>query len=103
MDTRVNIYTLIDYNEFYGLDKPLGVAQNLIRNIPSVTMLNYIAGFNVNLYLNENGDHPGKTQAYLIGSLVSKAGSTTLEKWNKVLQKQVNEGHAPMVIWNYSN
>ncbi|MBS0645506.1 MAG: hypothetical protein JSR97_02800 [Verrucomicrobia bacterium] len=103
MDTRVSIYTLIDHKEFYGDDKPISVAQNLIRNIPSVTLLNYVSGFNVNLYLNEHSEDSGKIQAYLIDNLVSRAGGETLTSWKKVLNKQVENGHAPVVIWNYSN
>jgi len=42
--------------EYYGFSKTLEDAKNLIRNIPSETLINYISGINLNLYLLENDD-----------------------------------------------
>ena len=55
-DTRMNIFLLLDHKEYYGSEKYLAEAEDLIKDIPSLTLLNYISGFGVNLYLNENRD-----------------------------------------------
>jgi len=103
MDTRVNVFTLIDYNDFYSEEKSLAEALNVIRNIPSITLLNYVSGFNVNLYLRENFEYSGKIQAYILDSVLRKAPVLLTEKWREILESNKNEGHSPVIIWNYSN
>lgn len=102
-DTRNTVYLLLDYKEYYGQEKTLADAAELIKDIPSITLLNYISGFSVNLYLNEHNDHSGKIQAYMVDSIIRKTGEAGITKWLSVIQKQVGNGHAPMLIWNYSN
>ncbi|SDH66768.1 hypothetical protein [Chitinophaga filiformis] len=103
MDTRTNVFTLIGYKDFYGQEKSLPDALNIIRNIPSTTLLKYISGFNVNLYLRENFEHSGKIQAYLLDSVLRRAPASITEKWKEILESNKNEGNAPLIIWNYSN
>jgi hypothetical protein len=103
MDTRINIFLLIDYKEYYDEDKKIEDALNLLRGIPSITLINYISGFSVNLYLQENSEHSGKIQRHLINNLVVKAGSEVIEKCQTVLLKQINKGHSPVIFWSYSN
>ncbi len=103
MDTRVRIFLLLDYKEYYGLDKTIEDAEELIRDIPSVTLLNYLSGFGVNLYLYDNTEHTGKIQFMLVNCLLSKCNSSVQQKWAAEVKKQAEKGFAPIMFWNYSN
>ncbi|WP_026750681.1 hypothetical protein [Sediminibacterium sp. C3] len=103
MDTRVRIHLLLDYKEYYGADKTLEDAIELIRNIPSVTLLNYLSGFAVNLYLYDNDENTGKIQFMLVSSLLDKCGKHIQQKWVSEVNKQSEKGFTPMMFWNYSN
>ncbi|RZK44437.1 MAG: hypothetical protein EOO61_03775, partial [Hymenobacter sp.] len=103
LDTRMNLLLLLDYKEYYGMEKSLADARTLLAGIPSTTLLNYIAGFGVNLYLNENSDDAGKIQRMLVLSLLKKCGPAAIEKWQEVVIRQANNGHSPTMFWNYSN
>lgn len=103
MDTRVKIYLLLDYKEYYGADKTIDDAIKLIQNIPSLTLLNYISGFAVNLYLYDNNENAGKIQFMLVRSLLDKCDTTAQQKWVSEIKKQAEKGFTPMMFWNYSN
>jgi len=103
MDTRVRIFALLDYKEYYGVDKSISDAEDLIKNISSVTLLNYISGFGVNLYLHENTEHTGKIQFMLVSSLLNKCDVSVQQKWVSEVKRQADKGHAPIMFWNYSN
>lgn len=94
---------LLDHKEFYGSEKTLLDAENLIQNIPSVTLLNYISGFCVNLYLYENTEYTGKIQFLLVSSLLNKCDKATQQKWVTEVQRIGKAGHSPIMFWNYSN
>ena len=47
MDTRIKIMLSVDYKEYYGIEKTIEDANNLIKNIPSSTLINYISGFSL--------------------------------------------------------
>lgn len=102
-DTRMRIFLLLDYSEYYGQDKSFEDAVELIKGIPSGALLNYIAGFNVNLYLNENNDDSGKMQFNIVDSLLGKCSNESQDKWVEVIQKQHANGHTPIMFWNYTN
>lgn len=102
-DTRMRVFLLLDYNEYYGQDKSFEDAEELIKGIPSGALLNYVAGFNVNLYLNENNDDSGKIQFMLVSNLLDKCDKESRDKWVEVVKKQHKNGHAPIMFWNYSN
>lgn len=103
LDTRVRIFLLLDYKEYYGLEKNLADAEKLIKGIPSATLLNYLAGFSVNLYLRENNEDAGKIQFMLVNSLLGKCSKTIQEKWVTEVKRQSEKGHMPIMFWNYSN
>ena len=54
MDTRRRLITLVDYSIYYGEDKTIDDAMSLIKDIPSLSLINYISGFNIQLYLKDN-------------------------------------------------
>ena len=103
MDTRVRIYVLLDHNEYYGVDKTIDDAIELIRDIPSATLLNYLSGFAVNLYLYDNDEHTGKIQFMLVSSLLDKCDTSVQQKWVAEVKKQAEKGFTPIMFWNYSN
>jgi len=103
MDTRVIIYLLLDHQEYYGVDKTIDDAIELIRDIPSITLLNYFSGFGVNLYLYDNDEHTGKIQFMLVSSLLDKCDTEVQQKWVAEVKKQVEKGFTPIMFWNYSN
>lgn len=103
MDTRVRMYLLLDHEEYYGINKTIDDALELIRDIPSVTLLNYLSGFAVNLYLHDNDEHTGKIQFMLVSSLLSKCSTEVQQKWVTSVRKQEEKGFTPMMFWNYPN
>lgn len=103
MDTRVRIFLLLDYKEYYGADKTIDDAIGLIQDIPSITLMNYLSGFAVNLYLYDNNENAGKIQFMLVSSLLDKCGITAQQKWVSEVKKQAEKGFTPMMFWNYSN
>jgi hypothetical protein len=103
LDTRMNLKTIIDYNEVYGVSKDISFADTLIKDIPSVTLLNYISGFNIKLYLNEVGKEAYNIQIQLLNNLIVKAGEPTIEIFMRVFQKHLDQQQWPMVFWQYSN
>ncbi|WP_158861614.1 hypothetical protein [Lunatibacter salilacus] len=103
LDTRMNLKTIIDYNEVYGETKDVSFADTLIKDIPSVTLLNYISGFNIKLYLNEVSTDAYNIQIQLLNNLIVKAGEPTIEIFKKVFQKHLDQQQWPIVFWQYSN
>ncbi len=103
MDTRVRVFLLLDYKSYYGVEKSIADAEDLIRDIPSITLLNYLSAFNVNIYGHDNDEYTGKVQSNLAGSLLSKCDNEVQKKWVFEVEKHANEGHSPIMFWNYSN
>lgn len=103
MDTRTRVTLLLDYEEFYGENKGFDDAKHLIKDIPSETLLNYISGLNVNLYLRENDDDFNILQIVLTKNLLETIGEVAHNKFKEVYQKQLDAGHTPIVFWNYTN
>jgi hypothetical protein len=103
MDTRVRIFVLLEYKEYYGIEKTIEDAEELIRDIPSVTLMNYLSGFGVNLYLYDNDENTGKIQFMLVSNLLDKCDTAVQQKWGLEVKKQAEKGFAPIMFWNYSN
>lgn len=103
MDTRTKVYLLLDYEEYYGEKKTIDDARNLINDIPSESLINYISGINCNLYLKENDDESQRLQIVLAKGLLRLIGPDAERKYVEVINKQNNAGHAPMIFWNYTN
>lgn len=103
LDTRMNLKTIIDYYEVYGETKDVSDADILIKDIPSVTLLQYISGFNIKLYLNEVSDEAYKIQVQLLNILIVKAGEPTIEILKNVFQKHIDQQQWPVVFWQFSN
>ena len=103
MDTRVSVYLLLDYQTYYGHKKTLADAITLIKDIPSTTLINYISGINVNLYLHDNDEYTGKLQFQLVDSLLGKCTDEARKKWVEVIKKEGNNGFMPILFYNYSN
>jgi len=102
-DTRMNIFLLLDYHIYYGEEKSFIDAQELIKNIPSSTLLNYISGFGVNLYLSEFAEDTGKIQFSLVDSLLGKCGKIAQAKWVSVIESEQENKNTPIMFWSYSN
>lgn len=103
MDTRTRVCLLLDYSEYYGLSKTIEDAKNLIKDIPSESLINYISGINSNLYLRENDDDSTTLQIGLIKNIIEPLGESTEKKFIEVYQKQIQGGHTPIIFWNYTN
>ena len=103
MDTRVSLFLLLDYQNFYGEEKTINDAVDLIREIPSLTLINYVSGFNVSLYLHENDDEMGKIQFRLVNSLLGKCDLQMQSKWRDVVIRESKNGFSPIMFYNYSN
>lgn len=103
MDTRMRLLTIVDYKEFYGIDRDQDDAVILISGIPSTTLLFYISFFSVNLYLNENSENAQSIQIELINNFLVKAGKDTIDKCKEVYDRMYKNGFAPVFLWPYSN
>ncbi|MBI3518211.1 MAG: hypothetical protein HY062_02480 [Bacteroidetes bacterium] len=103
MDTRMQLKVIIDYNEVYGSSKSMEDALDLIKDIPSVTLISYISGFNIKLYLKDVGIEAHEIQIQLLNNLIVKAGEDTIERFKVIFQNHLDKGHWPVVIWRYSN
>lgn len=103
MNTRINMYVLLDHQEYYGFDREISDLVELIGEIPTETVINLVSWMNVNLYLNETDERPGLIQAQLIGAIQRHLNNDDKIKWVEVLNEQKRKGHNPMLVWNYSN
>lgn len=102
MDTRSTVYTLFDYHLYYGTEKIIDDAEELISNISSVALLDYISECIVNLYLSNNGNETGKIQFMLVSRLLDKCDVTAKKKWKDEVLKQGKNGNSPIMLWDYS-
>lgn len=103
MNTRINVYVLLDHHEYYGTDlEPTDVIE-LIKDIPTDTLINQISWMNIRLYLNENAENSGVIQAEIVGSIYRHMAPDHQQKWLEVLHEQKKKGHNPVLVWNYSN
>lgn len=103
MDTRNRIFSLLDFSNFHNKDATLEDAAKLINGIPSITLLGYISGFSVNLYLNEQSENAGKVQKFLLISLLGKTGEEYNLHCQNVIDSAIKKKQSPMLFWNYSN
>ncbi|CAM1346817.1 hypothetical protein [Tenacibaculum insulae] len=103
IDTRMNLYVLVDYNDFFGKHKNYDEAKELINKISSRNLLEYISFFSVNLFLNENNENTGKTQFNLVNRLLGNCGKDKQLKWTSTIKEIAQKGHSPIMFWNYSN
>lgn len=101
MDTRIQLYQLAEYSELYGEKQNMDYVKGLLKGIPSTTLINYISGFNMLLYLN---DQEYELQKGILYDLLNKM--TTIDR-NDVLNRiQYSEGKVNasyIFFWNYSN
>ena len=103
MDTRASFFLLLDYKIYYGEEKSLDQVVSLINGIPSLTLINYLSGFNVNLYLHDNDGDTGKIQFQLVNSLLCKCDDWVQAHWVEVVRREGNNGFKPIMFYNYSN
>lgn len=101
MDTRIQLYQLAEYSELYGEKQNMDYVKGLLKGIPSTTLINYISGFNMLLYLN---DQEYELQKGILYDLLNKM--TTIDR-NDVLdriKRAENRAKNPYIFfWNYSN
>lgn len=100
MDTRRRLITLVDYSFYYGEDKTIDDAMSLIKDIPSLSLMNYISGFNIQLYLK---DDDAKTQFNLINSLLGAQEKSVRDNYVQKVQELRNENRLPIFFYRYSN
>jgi hypothetical protein len=103
MDTRVRVFLLFDYKGYYGVEKTLEDAENLIRNISSITLLDCISRFSVGTYLHDNSDDTGKIQFRNVNTLLGKCDPVVQQKWVSEVREKSRNGHSPIMFYNYSN
>lgn len=100
MDTRRRLITLVDFHEYYGEDKSFEDAAALIAGIPSLSLIDYISWFNIQLYLK---DDDGKIQFKLIDSLLNGQDQSIKSEYCTKVQKLGNENRMPIFFYRYSN
>lgn len=103
MDTRVRVYALIDYSQYYGQSKTIDDAKELIKVLPSESLINYVAGINSHLYLQENDEESQRLQMFLAKHLLHHIGHEAEQKYLDVCKKELAAGNAPIIFWNYTN
>lgn len=100
MDTRRRLITLVDYSIYYGEDKTIDDVMSLIKDIPSLSLMNYISEFNIQLYLK---DDDAKIQFNLIDSLLGVQEKTVRDNYVRKVQELGNENRLPIFFYRYSN
>ncbi|WP_445954761.1 hypothetical protein [Yeosuana sp.] len=103
MDTRMNLFLLIDYANIYDSEKNIDDAIKLLEGISTEALINYISGFSTHLYLNENTNDSGLLQASLVDSLLLKCGDKYRNRWIEVINAEARNGNSPLLIWEFSN
>lgn len=102
MDTRVKISQLLEYKDFYDDEKSFEDVEFLLKGIPSETLINYLSGYNVNLYLHDNDEFTGRIQFALVNSLLEKCSESIKCKWCEVV-KRIGECNSPIMFYSYTN
>lgn len=101
MDTRIQLYQLAEYSELYGVKQNIEYVKDLLKDIPSTTLINYISGFNMFLYLN---DQEYELQKEILRNLLGKM--TTSDRNDILTRIKDAESKAStryIFFWNYSN
>lgn len=100
MDTRVRLLTLVDYLSYYGENKTLEDAIELIKDIPSLALIKQIASFNMHLYMNEEDP---KVQHDLADSLLGVQDNLVKHQFGKIMMGMGEENRLPVIFYRYSN
>lgn len=100
MDTRRRLITLVDYSIYYGEDKTIDDAMSLIKDIPSLSLINYISGFNIQLYLK---DDDANIQFNLIDSLLGVQEKFVRDYYVEKVQELGKENRLPIFFYRYTN
>lgn len=101
LDTRIRITTIVDHKSFYGFSAKETPAE-LIKDIPSVSLLNYISFLNAQLYLNDDPEEYS-VQKRLMLTVTTQAGANSYEKLQQVFERYRALNQLPIIFWNYSN
>lgn len=103
MSTQTRLFQLLEYKDFYDVEKTIEDAVRLIQNIPSINLIQGIADFNIKIYLHDNDDLTGKVQFTCVSSLLDNCSDETKSKWASTVKRVSEVGISPILIWNYSN
>lgn len=99
MDSRIQLLQLVEYSQLFGEKKDINDAKNLIKGIPSETLINYISGYNIHLYLKE---HDQSIQCCLLNNLLNLMRLTD-RKFIIEKATQLATNGPLMWFWNYTN
>ena len=101
MDTRIQLYQLAEYSELYGVKQNIEYVKDLLKDIPTTTLINYISGFNIFLYLN---DQEYELQKKILNNLLNKmTTSDRSDILNRIKQAESKVNAQYIFFWNYSN
>lgn len=102
IDTRGYLNHLLDYSSVFGRSKKRGDAIDLLKEIPSISILLYIASVNLELYLNDSGKQGQNTQNIIIKSLL-RLNSPFVQKIIKTYTETAQNNQWPTIFYRYSN
>lgn len=101
MNTRMQLYQLIGYSDIYGNKQDINYAKKLLSGISSECLINYISGFNIYLYLNDQNDDIQRVLLIcLLRKMTDKDRDNICKKIEIAAQKSQ---YSPIFFWNYSN
>lgn len=101
MDTRIQLYQLAEYSDLYGVKQNMEYVKDLLKDIPSATLINYISGFNMLLYLN---DQDYELQKDILCNLLDKMiTNDRIDILERIKRAESKAKTRYIFIWNYSN
>jgi hypothetical protein len=102
LDTRGYLNLLIDHNFAFGNSKPIEDAIELIKDIPSITLLLNIAYINLALYQNDSAEKGQEMQNMLIKAYVAPGSEIANDILTAYITTTKNK-QWPTVFYRYSN
>lgn len=103
MDVKMRLNVIIDYKEIYGSDHAIPNIVDLIKNIPSKKLLQYISFFNINLYLNDDSLSLNQQQWKNILMLVPRSNTFKINLFTSKFKQYIGTDRWPTVFWGYTN
>lgn len=102
LNTKGYMSMLLDHEHVFGVNKPIEYAINLIKDIPTITAVNFIARINYLLYLNDSAEKGFEKQADLLKDLKA-TNSLVANRLIECFIEAEKERKIPSLFYRYSN
>lgn len=101
MDTRINLFQIVEYSLLYEEECNLEDAKVLLKDIPSITLIDYISRISSILYLN---DQRIDIQVKILMILLIHMNPNDRKDLQERIKRAKEKKHSTFLFfWNYSN